>query len=202
MKKVRFFWWLFTVFVVSWIALPQSFAESLWSDDAWFADPYSDYRASREGDILTVIITENLEGKNSATSSGGSSVDISMEAGQGIFDFVPPASFKRQSTRQGERSNQRQMSLSGVITCQVVEVLENGNLRIAGSKEIYLNKEREIMHIEGVVNPRFISAQNTVYSTQLVDVIIKLEGTLKPKQRSGLIGILGGLFGSILDILF
>ncbi len=201
MKKFLF-WLTFTVFIVLWIELPLGLAESLWSDNAWFADPYSDYRASREGDILTVIIAENLEGKNSATNSGGSSVNISMEAGQGIFDFVPPASFKRQSSREGERSNQRQMSLSGVITCQVVEVLENGNLRIAGSKEIYLNKEREIMHIEGVVNPRFISAQNTVYSTQLVDVIIKLEGTLKPKQRSGLLGVLGNLFGSILDILF
>jgi flagellar basal body L-ring protein FlgH len=53
-----------------------------------------------------------------------------------------------------------------------------------------------------VVNPRYIGADNSVYSTQVVDAVIKLDGTLKPEKKSGLAGLLEGVFGSIMDILF
>mgnify|MGYP001081150288 CR=1 FL=1 len=177
-------------------------AGSLWTDDGWFSDPYSDRRAGKVGDIVTVVIEENTRGNNTASSSGGNSTSIGLQAGQGIFDFVPPAKLEHSSSQKSQRSYQRGITLQGVITCQVVEVLENGNLKIAGKKEVFLNKERETIYIEGIIAPQSLSAQNTVSSTQVVDAVIRLEGTLKPKKRSGLLGVFEGIFGSIMDILF
>jgi flagellar L-ring protein precursor FlgH len=173
-------------------------AGSLWTDDGWFSDP----RAGKVGDIVTVVIEENTRGNNTASSSGDNTTSIGLQAGEGIFDFIPPAKLKHSSSQKSQRSYQRGITLQGVITCQVVEVLENGNLKIAGKKEVFLNKERETIYIEGIIAPQSLSAQNTVSSTQVVDAVIRLEGTLKPKKRSGLLGVFEGIFGSIMDILF
>lgn len=180
----------------------SAFAASLWTDDGWFSDPYSDRKAGKVGDIVTVIIEENTKGNNTASSSGSNSTSIGLQAGQGIFDFIPPAKLEHSSSQQSQRSYQRGINLQGVITCQVVEVLASGNLKIAGKKEVFLNKERETIYIEGIISPHSLSASNTVSSTQVVDAVIRLEGTLKPKKRSGLLGIFEGIFGSIMDILF
>ncbi len=48
----------------------SAFATSLWTDDGWFADPYSDRRVGKVGDIVTVIIEENTKGNNTASSRG------------------------------------------------------------------------------------------------------------------------------------
>lgn len=180
----------------------SALAASLWTDDGWFADPYADRRAGKVGDIVTVIIEENTRGNNTASSSGGNSTSIGLQAGQGIFDFVPPAKLESTSSQKSQRSYQRGIRLQGMIACQVVDVLPNGNLKIAGKKEVFLNKERETIYLEGVIAPQALSAQNTVSSTQVVDAVIRLEGTLKPKKRSGILGIFEGIFGSIMDILF
>ncbi|MGQ9472939.1 MAG: flagellar basal body L-ring protein FlgH [Candidatus Caldatribacteriaceae bacterium] len=177
-------------------------ATSLWTDDGWFSDPYGDQRASKVGDVVTVLIEENTKGNNTASSSGENNTSIALEQGEGLFDFLPSAKFGSSSSRKNNRSYRRDIVLQGVITCQVVEVLENGNLKIAGRKEIFLNKERETVYLEGIISPRALSAYNTVSSTQVLDAVIRLEGTLKPKQRSGLLGVLEGIFGSIMDILF
>ncbi len=197
-------WWSIGVIIVGvWFwACTLVGAESLWSDDGWFADPYSDRKAKKVGDIVTVVLEERTKGNNTASSSGSNTTGVSIGAGQGIFDFIPPAELKSSSSQQSQRSYQRGISLQGVITCQVIEVLESGNLRIAGKKEVFLNKERETLYLEGTIDPHSLSSSNTVSSTQVVDAVIRLEGTLKPKKRGGLVGILEGLFGSIMDILF
>ncbi len=201
MKRLRIAFFMI-VFISLFLLPAEAKGESLWQDEGWFSDPYSDYRASQVGDTITVIINEDTSGKNSASSTNDKQTSIGLQAGQGIFDFVPPATLESSNSRGGSRNYGRDISLSGTITCQVIEVLEGGNLRIAGSKDVYLNKERETLSIEGVVNPRSIGADNSVYSTQVVDAVIKLDGTLKPEKKSGLLGLLEGVFGSVMDIIF
>ncbi|MBC7216844.1 MAG: flagellar basal body L-ring protein FlgH [Candidatus Caldatribacterium sp.] len=195
--------WLRVCIVASLLFLGgAAFGESLWRDDAWFSEPYIARRARNVGDMVVVVLEENAKGTASASSQGSNTTQVNLKAGQGIFDFIPPAQLDHGSSQSSERSYNRGVTLRGTIPCQVVEVLENGYLRIAGKKEIFLNKERETMSIEGIIDPRFLSPQNTISSTRVMDAVIRLEGTLKPKRQSGLLGMLQGFFGSILDILF
>lgn len=195
--------WVQVLVVLGLLALGSvAFGESLWRDDAWFSEPYVVRKASSVGDMVVVVLEENARGTASASSQGSSTTEVNLQAGQGIFDFLPPAGLSHGSSQSGKRSYSRGVDLRGTIACQVVEVLENGYLRIAGKKEIFLNKERETMSIEGIIDPRFLSSGNTISSTRVMDAVIRFEGTLKPKKQSGLLGMLQGFFGSILDILF
>ncbi|MCS7242472.1 MAG: flagellar basal body L-ring protein FlgH [Candidatus Caldatribacterium sp.] len=179
-----------------------AFGTSLWKDDGWFAEPYVARKACGVGDMVIVILEESAQGAAQASSQGSNTTEVNLKAGQGIFDFIPPAGLSHGSSQSGQRSYSRGVDLSGTIACEVTEVLENGYLKIAGKKEIFLNKERETMSIEGIIDPRFLSPENTISSTRVMNAVIRFEGTLKPKRQSGLLGVLQGFFGSILDVLF
>lgn len=179
-----------------------AFGESLWRDDAWFSEPYVARRAQNVGDMVIVVLEESAKGTATASSQGSNTTTVNLNAGQGIFDFIPPAGLSHGSSQSGKRSYSRGVTLEGTIACRVIEVLDSGYLRIAGKKEIFLNKERETMSIEGIIDSRFLSPENTISSTRVMGAVIRFEGTLKPKKQGGLLGLLQGFFGSILDILF
>jgi flagellar L-ring protein precursor FlgH len=67
-------------------------------------------------------------------------------------------------------------SFNGTITVSVLEVMANGNLRVRGEKQIAINQGTEFIRFSGVVNPRAITVQNTVPSTQVADARIEYVG--------------------------
>src|SRR5690606_1960885 len=66
--------------------------------------------------------------------------------------------------------------LSGTIAVTVVEVLPNGNLRVAGEKQIGANRETERVRFSGVVNPAHVVGGNSVSSTHVADARIEYRG--------------------------
>ena len=52
----------------------------------------------------------------------------------------------------------------------VVEVLPNGNLVVAGEKQVAINSDTEYIRLAGVVNPNQISSANSINSTQLANI--------------------------------
>jgi flagellar L-ring protein precursor FlgH len=54
----------------------------------------------------------------------------------------------------------------------VVEVLSNGNLVIAGEKQVGMNKATEYIRISGMVNPDSING-NSVASTAIADARVE-----------------------------
>jgi flagellar L-ring protein precursor FlgH len=55
----------------------------------------------------------------------------------------------------------------------VVEVLANGNLVVAGEKQVSMDKGTEFIRVSGVVNPDSIGAGNTVSSTAIADARVE-----------------------------
>ena len=51
----------------------------------------------------------------------------------------------------------------------VTRVFPNGNMEVAGQKEITLNNGNEYVRVKGIVRPEDISATNIVSSTRLAD---------------------------------
>ncbi|OIQ81043.1 flagellar L-ring protein precursor [mine drainage metagenome] len=64
-------------------------------------------------------------------------------------------------------------NISGTMTVTVIEVLPNGNLMVSGEKQIAINAETEFVRLSGVVNPVYITAANTINSTQLADAHVE-----------------------------
>ena len=67
-------------------------------------------------------------------------------------------------------------TFSGTITVTVQNVMINGNLKVIGEKQIAINQGTEFIRFSGVVNPRTISGNNTVISTQVADARIEYVG--------------------------
>lgn len=138
---------------------------------------FEDQRPRNVGDILTIVIQENVN----ATKSSGAGVNRN---GTTSFD-VPTAGFlgglfgkanlsanganKFTATGGANASN----TFNGTITVTVTGVLPNGNLMVSGEKQMLINQGNEFVRFSGVVNPNTISNLNAVYSTQVADAKIE-----------------------------
>jgi flagellar L-ring protein precursor FlgH len=68
-------------------------------------------------------------------------------------------------------------SFSGLLSVTVVRVFENGNMEVAGQKELMLNNGNEYVRVRGVVRPEDVSANNLVSSNRLADAQIRYTGS-------------------------
>jgi flagellar L-ring protein precursor FlgH len=165
---------------------------------------FEDRRAKRVGDTLTVNLVEKTEAKRKSETTderkANGSIDIPSPTvlGRstsllGATSWNPAAGNKIELKDNETNSN----SVSGSITVTVIEVLDNGNLLVAGEKQVRINQDTEYIRLGGVVNPNQISANNTVSSTQLADV--QLESTNAQRfDKSQLAGMLARFFLTIL----
>jgi len=87
----------------------------------------------------------------------------------------------------GSGETTRGGSLTATITARVVDVLPNGNLALEGKREISINNETKEILVQGIVRPRDLAYDNSVYSTQIADakIIYTGVGILGEKQKPG-----------------
>lgn len=152
---------------------------------------FEDRRPRMVGDILTIVLNEQVSAsKNSAsnaTRTGLSSLTptIVPEKLRRLSDYAFEVEGENQFNGSGvSRANN---SFTGTLTATVIEVLPNGNLRVRGEKQIAINQGTEFIRFSGVVNPRAITGQNTVPSTQVADARIEYvgDGYINEAQHMG-----------------
>lgn len=154
---------------------------------------FEDRRPRNVGDIVTVIIQE----KTNAAKNVQTSTDRQSGASLGMGtapDFLPGALGPKQNfdvtgsnTAQGKGSSRADNMFAGTLTTTVVGVLPNGNLQIAGDKQLAINRGSEHIRFSGVVDPRSITGSSTVLSTQVADARIEFRsrGTMDEVQTMG-----------------
>jgi flagellar L-ring protein precursor FlgH len=188
---------------------PPNHDGSLYKSRSIFNDLFIDTKARKVGDIVTVQIEESSEATNKADTKTGRASNL--EAGidtlfnledwyiNKFLDNVPddwpkPNPFGNPSVKgsmssdfDGTGTTSRSGDLSAFITCQVREVLANGNLKIVGSREVLVNHETQLIILTGVIRPRDISDENVILSTFISDAKIAYSGTgvINDRQRPG-----------------
>jgi len=164
-----------------------STANSLWRPGARAF--FIDQRASKPGDILTVLININDNAKLSNNSTSGrqnaTKGQISHVLGleTALAKIMPkgfdPANAIDQSgstSSNGGGSVNRQEQIQLTVAAVVTGVLPNGNLIIQGSQEMKTNNELRELTVSGIVRPEDISATNTVNHTQIAEARIQYGG--------------------------
>ena len=158
---------------------------------------FSDLRATRIGDIITIKIIEATQSNEKATTdlkrSGTTNLGVPNFLGLETNKYpssITPASMinsTAQNDFKGEGETTRNGSMVATISAKVVEVMPNGNLAIEGKREISLNNERKEILLQGLVRPKDIAADNSVFSTQVADakVILTGVGVVGEKQSPG-----------------
>jgi flagellar L-ring protein FlgH len=169
--------------------VPQtaSDASSLWAagQDALF----SDRRASRTGDILTVVIEidDSAEFSNASGRSRSGSESSSITGLLGIpqrLDSILPdgasaasaVDTSGASTFNGQGNTARNERLTLRVAATVVDELPNGVLRIEGMQEVRLNFELRALLISGYVRPIDISRQNEITYDKIAGAQISYGG--------------------------
>lgn len=180
---------------ISVLGVNQAIAEndgSLWSEDRPQSFLFSDFKAGRVGDVVTVRIVESSKGnKNASTKTEkDSSLSTSISAFFGMpSDKLSQASVGAETSEKhdGAGSTSRSSELTAVITARVIDVMPNGNLVIDGRREVIVNNETQLLYVTGIVRPEDIGPGNTVLSSYIADAKITYTGSgvVSDKQRVG-----------------
>ncbi|MNM96127.1 Flagellar L-ring protein precursor [compost metagenome] len=150
---------------------------------------YSDRKAFRVGDIITITLNEKTQASKKANSDiqkdsktnmsltslfgGGVSTKNPITGGSLTLDAEYAGSRDAKGDSQAAQSN----SLTGSITVTVAEVMPNGILAVRGEKWMTLNTGNELVRIAGLVRSDDIATDNTVPSTRVADARITYSGT-------------------------
>ena len=161
---------------------------------ATYRPMFEDRRARMVGDTITIVINEKVSStQNNATSASRSdSASISIPLIQSFFGSgndlkALDATASSAKKFDGKGASTANNLMTGTLTATVIEVLPNGNLMVAGEKQLGTNREIEYLRLYGVVNPATIQVGNTVNSSQVADAKIEYrgKGTLDSAQVMG-----------------
>ena len=159
---------------------------------------FEDRRARHIGDLLTVNIVEKTSAVKAGASSGNKSGSASF-ATPGLVRGVFGAQVAVESASKFADGDNQSASntFSGTIGVTVTEVLSNGNLIVAGEKQVAMNKGIEYIRFSGMISPDNIGAGNTVSSTQVADARVEYR-TSSQIDRAEMGSMLSRFFQSML----
>jgi len=150
---------------------------------------FNDQRASRVGDILTVLINIDDSAKTSnattATKTSTNTAGVTNFFGlETLLTKVLPKGFdpaqaintNSSLVAGGTGGITRQEQITLTIAAVVTNVLPNGNLEIAGRQEVRTNNDTRVLTVAGIVRPEDITNTNTILHTQIAEARIDYGG--------------------------
>ena len=174
-------------FLVTWVLIQVS-----WSSRPLY-NLYTDRKGKKVGDVLTVMVMESAKAQNKAETELDKKNEwkLGVSEGTGLTDFIPGMGFEggTGSGFDGRGTTSRNGELKATVSVRIEEVLDNGNLRIYGIKEVTLNEETETLEVSGIIRPEDISSENTVISPKIAEAVIKYtgDGVLNEAEEPGLL---------------
>ena len=182
--------------------LPAPPPGSLWSEVGARSLVGMNGNARRVGDLITVLIEERTE--TELTADTATKRESKMGGSLGAFFGLGKQISKNNSGNMGsglgyetesghsyggQGSTARAGKLLGRLTCRVIEVLPNGNLKVWGYKQVRSNRETQYLVVQGMARPRDIQADNTIQSGLLAEAKIQFNGAgvIGDKQGPGVV---------------
>jgi len=146
---------------------------------------FQDKKALRNGDIITVVLTENTRATKNADTELSKDTGVSTTAPV-LFGNTPNVgggttnlglSLNSSNAFKAETDSKQSNLLQGTISVTVQKVFANGNLLIKGEKWISLNQGNEFIRVSGLIRPEDINKDNQVESTKVANARIYYGGT-------------------------
>ena len=166
---------------------------------------FSDHKAMHIHDIVTVIISETAQ--SSSTAAKALTEDDTMNLGGGVFTATRPGvngavgatvdklnglggigfGTTSSSAFSGAGSATKDASFTTTVSARIVKVLSNGNYFISGSREILIDKQKQIIQLSGVIRPYDIDQNNNINSAQMSEakILYKTQGDVDRATEQG-----------------
>ncbi|WP_340103555.1 flagellar basal body L-ring protein FlgH [Rhodohalobacter sp. 8-1] len=163
---------------------------------------FSDVKANQVGDIITVVLTENISGSSTADNrrSSNSNGSASGSVSGNFIPFEPTFGGDAQVNYGADaqnRSNQRQL-LEGLMSVQIIEVTALGDLIVEGTRSTEINGETHEMSLTGIIRQNDVDSRNRVLSYRVANANISYQqkgGLYEITKKQGRIRriVLGGV---------
>ena len=170
---------------------------------------FKDLRATRVGDILTVVINLNESGTlaNSSTRTRTTSEADSITT---LFGFehqfkhflsdqatnTPSVGIAGKTSNAGTGAIARSEAVNLRLAALITQVLPNGNLVLDGHQEVRVNFELRELRLIGVIRPEDIAPDNTISYDQIAEARVsyggrgQMDDVQQPRYGSQLLDIL------------
>ena len=153
---------------------PAAFAQNnLYSGDSW-VNLASDNRARDIGDVLTVVVFQSAEARNSAVNASRRRSNYQGFISGGALSEGGRLNLESDFRGQGDVS--RSESFVTQFSVTIDDVLPNGDLLISGTQQMLVNKDDTLIQISGRIRSVDITPENQVLSTQIADAQIVYDG--------------------------
>jgi len=159
---------------------PANHGSSIWNGGR--ADIFSDPRAAKIGDVVTVHIAIN----DSATFGNATDRSLNSQVNTGfnwtltantqMYQFEPQVTSSALSSTQGQGTIDRSEKIQLAVAAVVTDVLPNGNLVVSGSQEVRVNYELRLLNVAGIIRPQDISSGNTISYDKIAEARISYGG--------------------------
>lgn len=145
-----------------------------------FSSLFSDQKANRIGDAVTILVVESSQASNNAETSAGKKSDLGFNFNGGLDQTKLPnidVGMGSNNDFRGSGSTKTTGMIRTKISATIDSVLNNGNLLIKGSRKIVINGDEQTLFIKGVVRSSDITADNAVLSYNISEAEIVFEGS-------------------------
>jgi len=150
---------------------------------------FRDQRASRVGDILTVIVSidekAKLSNETKRSRANNEDADVTNLLGleTQLTKVLPEGvtgdslvSMGSTTSNAGKGTVDRSEKINLRVAATITQVLPNGNLVLAGRQQVTVNFDLRELLVTGVIRPEDISAENTVTYDQIAEARISYGG--------------------------
>jgi flagellar L-ring protein FlgH len=171
---------------------------------------FKDLRATRVGDLVTVVINIDDKGQLDNTSertrnnSEGADAPALLGYEASLSRILPEAvnpdnllELSSDSKSKGDASIDRKEKIELKLAAVVTQLLPNGNMVILGQQETRVNFEVRELQLMGVIRPEDIDSQNTIGYEKIAEARLSYGG------RGHMTDVQQPRYGQqIIDILF
>jgi flagellar L-ring protein precursor FlgH len=162
---------------------------------------YETHRARMVGDIITIVINEELKANQEKTTT--IQKDGKVSSGITAVPLIGASSLAKleaagnsNNTYNGKGTAKADNKFEGNITATVIEVLPNGHLIVSAEKQIGIGPNVDVLRFSGQIDPMAIQRDNSVSSQKVANVRVEQRGQGAQQEAQG-IGWLSRIFLSI-----
>ncbi|NGP87374.1 flagellar basal body L-ring protein FlgH [Aliifodinibius halophilus] len=155
---------------------------------------YQDNKAQQVGDIITVVLQENISGSTSSDAQNANNAKAGAGGSMGgnFMPFQPTFGSDVEVNYDSDERNQTNQGqlLNGYMSVEITDMTDAGNLIIKGSRSTEINGEKHMIDLTGMVRPKDINGRNQVLSYRVGNAKINYEkegGLDRIKKKEGFI---------------
>ena len=161
---------------------PPATPGAIWHPGSRLADAARDVRASQVDDVLTIVVAEQASAvvtgatQTKRVSSTANSITALAGVKSATGALANLANTSGDTELNGQGTTSRTTTITTTLTARVVGVLPNGALVIEAARDLSINSERQTITVRGVVRPADIDPTNSVQSTRVAQLQVRIDG--------------------------